>query len=112
MYAVLLGLAACQTVPRPAVLAESSPATLEALTGVLADATGRARIELGPGDPTRQPAISVLPPPPGIHEGNSTLMPAIFDLVLVGGDCFVRAREGGGLHALPGVECRPVQAGR
>lgn len=102
---VLAPLAGCEAEPQLATLSDASPETVEALTFVLASAVGRANVELGPGDLTRQPMVSVLPPRPGPMEGNSTAMPALFDIVLLDGDCYARAHSDGVLHVLPGLTC-------
>lgn len=106
----LLGLAACQTAPQPAVLTDGTSETMAAVTGVLAGAMNRAQVELGPGDLTQASVISVLPPKPGPLEGNSTALPAVFDLVLLDGDCYVQSRQNGELYLLIGVECRSAGA--
>lgn len=103
---LIAGLAACQTTPQPAVLLDASPETLAAVSGVLAAAIDRARIELGPEDPTRDTFVSVLPPPPGPLEGNSPALPVVFDIVLMDGDCYVQKRDSGEMYPLNGVECR------
>lgn len=110
MLSALVGLSACQTAPaaEPALLVEASPETMAVVTETLASAVDRARIELGPGDLTKDPAISVLPPPLGEHESHSPAMPAMFDLVVREGDCFLQARKDGALYPLPGIACRPV----
>lgn len=104
-------LAACQTTAavalRPAVLVDATPEALRQLDRTLAAATGRGRIKRGPGDVTKEPAIAVLPPPPGPYEGNSPAMPVYFDLVTDGKGCFVRDRSSGKTHVLRGVSCRP-----
>lgn len=108
ILAFLAPLAACQSEPQLATLTDASPETIEALTKTLAAATGRARIQLGPHDVTRDPVVPVLPPPPSPMEGNSTAMPAVFDIVLMDGDCYVRARSDGSLHFLAGLTCVPA----
>jgi hypothetical protein len=104
-------VAACHTVAadsmRPAVLSDASPKTLAAVTQVLAKVTGQGRVALGPGDPTRDSTITVLPPAPGPYEGNSPSMPTYFELVTDGKACFLREREKQTLHPLSGVACRP-----
>lgn len=106
----VLGLAACSTTgnppQRPATLAEASPAALEALSRELSAIIGEGRVRLGPSDPSRDPVIVVLPPPPGPYEGNSTAMPRYFELMTDGKACFVRDRKTGALHPLAGVACR------
>jgi hypothetical protein len=102
---------ACHTVAvgsiRPAVLSDANPTTMAAVAQVLAKVTGQGRVALGPGDPTRDPTITVLPPLPGPYEGNSPAMPTYFDIVTDGKACFLRERTKQTLHPLPGVACRP-----
>lgn len=107
---LLAGLAACQTAPSPAVLTDASPETMATVTSVLAAAVGRAQIELGAGDPTREAVISVLPRRPGPMEGNSPAVPALFDIVLMDGDCYVQERATGEMFFLTGIECRSAPA--
>ncbi|MBY9067859.1 hypothetical protein K1X12_13190 [Hyphomonas sp. WL0036] len=111
MMSAMSVLGACQGTLRPAVLADKSPETMAEVTGVLAKAVNRAQIQLGASDPTVQSMISVLPPPPGPHESNSPAMPIVFDIVLMGEDCYVRSREGGEMYALSGIACAPAEAG-
>lgn len=111
IISAISGLAACQGTLRPAVLADKSPETMAEVTGVLSSAVNRAQIQLGASDPTVQSMISVLPPAPGAHESNSPAMPIVFDIVLMGEDCYVRSREGGEMYALSGVACAPAEAG-
>lgn len=110
MSSALIGLAACQTAPaaEPALLVEATPEAMAVVTETLAGAVDRARIELGPVDLTRDPAIPVLPPPLGEHESHSPAVPEMFDLVTEDGACFVRSRESGELYPLPGITCRPL----
>lgn len=107
---LLAGAAACQSSPQPATLTEASPETMSALTGVLAAAVDRAQIQLGPGDPTRDTVISVLPPNPGPLEGNSPAMPTVFDIVLMDGQCYVQERQSGEMFLLTGIACTPAEA--
>jgi hypothetical protein len=107
-------LAACHTVAsdaaRPAVLADGLPdgnaQTIATITEVLGKVTGQGRVKLGPGDPTKESLITVLPPPPGPYEGNSPAMPTYFELVTDGKACYLRERDRATLHPLPGVVCR------
>lgn len=109
--AAALGVAGCQTPGDPdlrlAVLADASPTTLKTLDRVLFDATKEGRGLRGPGDPTKDPLVAVLPPPPGPYEGNSTALPVYFEIVTDGKACFLRERKSGAVHPLPGVACRP-----
>ncbi|MEO1135165.1 MAG: hypothetical protein AAFW68_00980 [Pseudomonadota bacterium] len=90
-----------------AVLQSDDPQNIAALKAVLAQAVGRARIELGPGDLTQTSTISVLPPPLGPNETRSPARPTQFDLVIDRGQCFVIRREDGARFAAEGVGCRP-----
>lgn len=110
ILSALVPLAACQSDPQLATLTDGSPETIEALSLVLASAAGRARVQLGPGDVTKQPTVSVLPPPPGPLEGNSPAMPALFDIVLMDGDCYLRAQDGEEMFLLTGLGCVPFEA--
>jgi hypothetical protein len=103
-------LSACQTSrqPRLATLEDGTPQNTATLTRVLAQAVGRAEVQLGPVDLARQPLISVLPPPLGPLEGASPAVPEIFELVAVGAACYVRRRRDEALFALPGLSCRPL----
>ncbi|MBI1364343.1 MAG: hypothetical protein GC153_00100 [Alphaproteobacteria bacterium] len=107
----LAAIAACQTAggaQRPAVLASSDPETMAKVKAVLSDALGTARIELGAGDPTQTPSITVLPRPPSAYEGMSTAMPTTFDIVLSGGRCLLLRRDTAAAYELRGVACRPL----
>ena len=106
-----VSVAACQTPRdpelRPAVMADAAPSTLQVLDRVLFESTKTGRGTRGPGDPTKDPVVAVLPPPPGPYEGNSTALPVYFEIVTDGNRCFVRERKSGVVHPLPGVSCRP-----
>jgi hypothetical protein len=108
ILAALAPLAACQSEPQLATLTDNTPETIATLTGVLASAVGRAKVQLGPLDVLAQPVVSVLPPPAGPLEGNSPAMPVLFDIVLFDGDCYVRAQESAELFLLAGLGCVPV----
>ena len=109
--AAVVGLSGCRTpkVPesRPALLVDASPAALQTLDRVLFEATRQGPAKRGPGDPTRESVVTVLPPPPGPYEGNSPAMPRYFDIVTDGSACYLRDRKTGEDHRLPGVACRP-----
>ena len=79
---------------------------MERVKAALAKAMGRAHVELGPGDPTRSPEISVLPRPPGPQEDRSLAKPTIFRLEIEGGSCFVARTDTGARERVEGVECR------
>jgi len=105
-----LGLGACQhtDAPIPAVLADGSDETMAALKGHLADAMGTSRIELGAGDPTQTPSVSVLPPPLTDLETRSPATPTLFNLMMVGDTCYA-VREGSDERIeLTGVACRAL----
>ena len=102
-------LAACQSAPQPARLEPATPEAVEEMKQVLAKALGRGRVELGAGDPARDPVIAVLPPPPTPLEGNSPAMPELFDILVTPEGCFVRRQTTQDMYALPGVACQAVE---
>ncbi len=101
---------ACQMTdaPVPAVLADDDAQTLAALRSALSKAVGRARIELGAGDPTRLSTVSVLPPRPVAPDDRSPAMPDLFDLVIRDGSCYAVHRDTGDTYELEGVACVPA----
>ncbi len=103
-------LTGCQTpdAPSPAVLESADDDAMAALHAALADTMGRAKVELGPGDLTEDPAIAVLPPPLGPGEDRSLATPTYFDLMVIGEACVVVHRETGAQYALDDVSCRPL----
>ena len=94
----------------PAVLDAADSETMARVKTVLAGAVGRAQVELGPGDLTRTPSVSVLPPRPSPYECRSLAAPVLFDIVIKDARCFVVKRDGGEYYALSGVSCRPLEA--
>ncbi|MEO1322377.1 MAG: hypothetical protein AAFV59_05160 [Pseudomonadota bacterium] len=110
LLAGTLALGACQhhSPAQPAVLADASAETLDAVKGNLAQAMNRGQIEIGAGDPTTIPSISVLPPPPSTFETQSPAMPTIFKLYVRDGLCFAIAEGTVEEVPLPGVACRPL----
>lgn len=100
--------AAPTAVPQPtlAVLTSGDAAAMDALKAALAKAMGQAKVELGPGDPTRSPVISVLPRQPGMLEDRSLAMPTIFRLTLEGGACFVVRESDGVRQRIEGAACK------
>ena len=113
-----LALAGCHSPPpksapstartAPAVLSSADGETLETVRSVLAGAMNTATVKLGAGDPTKTPVIPVLPPKPSAHEGRSTAMPTLFDIVLSDEACFLVRRKDGAAFPLDGVACRPL----
>ncbi|EGF91693.1 hypothetical protein ABI_01230 [Asticcacaulis biprosthecium C19] len=102
-----LALTACQStaaVRAPATVDLSDPTTKTAVTSALAQAVGKARIELGASDGS---TITVLPPPLGPHESHSTAQPIRFDIVIEDGVCLAVRRDTQQAWPLPGVTCRP-----
>jgi hypothetical protein len=112
----VLAASACQIagppVTKPAVLVRTDAATMDRLKAALAKAMGRAHVELGAGDPTQSPELSILPRPLGPYEDRSLARPTIFRLEIEGSSCFVaRQGEAGASSArerVDGVECRAV----
>lgn len=103
-------LAGCQSMsgPVPAVLTSADPAAMAGLKAALAAAMGQAHIELGPGDPTQSPTLSVLPRPIGPPDDRSLAMPTIFRLETQGGECFVVRQDNGARTRIDGASCRPA----
>jgi hypothetical protein len=108
--ALSISLSACQTLAgaQAARVDLSDPATRTAVTSVLADAVGRAQVELGPTDSSETAIITVLPPPPGPLETHATAIPIRFDIVRRGGACFAVRHDTGKAYALAGIVCRPA----
>lgn len=92
----------------PAVLTENSLPVMAKLKSHLASAVGRARVELGPEDPTMMTFISVLPPRPGTLETHSLAQPETFDLRLSGDACYAISRKTQDRILLDGIECKPA----
>ncbi len=104
--AVLLG--ACQTKSMtPAVLVAPDAGTLERVKAAMREATGQVRLELGPVDPASPTAIFVLPPPLGPLETRSLAVPARYEVMMQGEDCYAVDPETGTAHRLAGVACGP-----
>jgi hypothetical protein len=99
---------ACQLTPTavPAVLARADAATMDRVKAVLAKEIGRSPIQLGPGDLTQSPVVSVLPLPPGPLEDRSLAMPTIFRLEMEGDACLIVREDTGARLKLDGVDCR------
>jgi hypothetical protein len=99
---------ACQSTaqPAPAVLAHADDATMARLKAALAKEMGRSPIELGPGDPTQSPVISVLPLPPGPLEDRSLAKPTIFRLEIEGQTCILVRDDTGERIVVEGVSCK------
>jgi hypothetical protein len=110
VLALCLGLSACQTLAasQAASVDLNNPATRSAVTAVLADAVGRARIQLGPTGGRKTSVITVLPPPPGPLETNSTAIPIRFDIEQRGEACFAVRQDTGQAYELTGVVCTPL----
>lgn len=91
----------------PALLMDDSPDTMGTLTATLAEAVGRASVDLGPGSPAEDSTITVLPPPLGPMETASMAMPTRFTLMKRGDTCMVVHSETGEEHLLD-LPCRPA----
>lgn len=107
----LFALPACQTHAdmTPATLTTDDAASIASLKTVLAEAVGRANIQIAETDLTTATHVSVLPPPPGEFETHSVAMPVTFDIVLEQGVCTLVRRDTGEHHAAPGLACRPAK---
>lgn len=101
---------ACQSISAgtPAALASADAETVAQVKTVLAQAMGRARIEIGTEDLTTTSVISVLPPPLSAHEDRSPATPTHFDLVVKNGVCYAVKRDSGEAHELQNIACRPL----
>ncbi|MEL7486404.1 MAG: hypothetical protein AAGJ87_04195 [Pseudomonadota bacterium] len=101
--------AACASTPETerAVLVDDQPSTIIALKSSIAAAMGVARVELGAGDPTREPFVIVLPPRLGPEETRSTVTPNVFDIVRVNDACMLVDRKTGRRFPLD-APCRPI----
>ncbi|ESQ91323.1 hypothetical protein ABAC460_07080 [Asticcacaulis sp. AC460] len=102
-----LALAACQStaaVRAPATVNLDDPATKTAVASALAQAVGKARIELGASNGA---TVTVLPPPLGPYETHSTAQPIRFDIVIEDGECLAVRRDTQQAYALSGVTCHP-----
>ena len=93
--------------PVPAVLADDDAETMATLKSALAEAVGRANVELGPGDLTTTSVVSVLPPPLSALETASVAMPTQFTLMLRGDTCMAVHSETGEEFAMD-VACKPA----
>ncbi len=98
----------CQTQDTvyPAVLHSTDEASMAKLRAALAEAMGRARVEIGPGDLTQSSTVSVLPPPLGPNETHSTATPTQFDIVMRGDACFLQRRDTEQIYPLDTQLCR------
>jgi hypothetical protein len=92
-----------------AVLQSADAETLARVRAMLSQATGRAEIDLGAGDPTREPVLIVLPPPLGPLETRSLAVPIRFDIELRGARCYVVRTDTGAAFPLDGVACRKAR---
>jgi len=101
-------LAACASSPdpTPAVLVSADAETMSRVKATLSEATGRARIRLGAGDPTQSSVLSVLPPGPTRLEGNSPALPEVFGIVRTANGCALQRMKDGALFRLDGVACK------
>lgn len=87
----LLIAASCQnvTTPRPAVLVNQDAASMALIKEAAAQHLGRAKVDIGAGDLTKQSTISVLPPRVTAMEGNSAAMPKTLQLRARANDCYL-----------------------
>lgn len=108
--AFLLGGCQSAGAPEAAVLEAADSQTMAEVKSVLARALNRASVEIGPGDPTKTPTISALPPRLAPSEDRSLAAPTYFDLAIKDGACVLIRRDTGEEFALTGVRCKPAQA--
>ena len=108
--AAMLSTAACQTEVHmtPATLGNADAGNVEALKSALAEATGRAHVDILETDLASASHVSVLPPPPGEFETHSLAMPVEFDIFVDEGVCTLVRRDTGESFPAPDVSCAPV----
>lgn len=108
LAAALAGACQSASAAVPAVLTHADPGSMDRLKATLAKTMGRSHVELGPGDPTQSPVVSVLPPRPGPLEDRSVAKPTIFRLEIEGETCVLVREDTGARIMLKGVDCRAV----
>lgn len=106
----LLIAASCQnvTAPRPAVLVTQDAASMALIKEAAAQHLGRAKVDIGAGDLTKQSTISVLPPRVTAMEGNSAAMPKTFQLRAREDDCYLFDEAERRATLVRGLACRPL----
>lgn len=106
----ILTVGACQhsVEPVPAVLADGSAETLEAVKSEMAAALGRGNVTLGAGDLTKTSTLVIAPPPLGPHETRSTAVPLRYTLQLHGEVCYAVREESNEMIELTNVPCRAL----
>ena len=106
----VLTLGACQhnAEPVPAVLADASTETLQAVKTEMAAALGKASVTLGAGDLTQNSTLVIAPPPLGPHETRSTAVPIRYTLQMHGEICYAVREETDEMIELTNVPCRPL----
>ena len=106
----ILTVGACQhnVDPVPAVLADGSAETLEAVKSEMAAALGRGKVTLGAGDLTKNSTLIIAPPPLGPHETRSTAVPVRYTLQMHGEICYAVREETNEMIELTNVPCRAL----
>ena len=106
----ILTVGACQhsVEPVPAVLADGSAETLEAVKSEMAAALGRGNVTLGAGDLTKTSTLVIAPPPLGPHETRSTAVPLRYTPQLHGEVCYAVREESNEMLGLTNVSCRAL----
>ena len=105
----VIGLAllnACSTLKaseEPAVLASAED--VEAAKALVAQALGRASVDLGEPSPLDEPMFVVLPSPLNPLETRSTAMPMRYDIQIEDDACWLIDAEDGSAVELSGIEC-------
>lgn len=103
--AVLTGCQTLMVSEAPAVIEGDA---LEDVRVTVGQKAGRADIQFGAPDPTSEPMLVVLPSPLSPLEGRSTATPVLYDIVIRGKACVLKARDGDETIKLPKGSCRPV----
>ena len=94
----------------PAILQSADENTMQTLKAALAESMKTSKVELGASDPTRSPALSVLPKSVvGLRGGNyaNYALPTQFDIFMEGQSCYLVKRGTDRKIMLNGVACRP-----
>ena len=92
----------------PASLIDGSTETIETLKTQIAAALGRDHVTLGQADLTQSSTVTIVPPPLGPMEKNSTAMPIRFDLFIEGDIYYAINRATGEKTELIDIPCRAV----
>lgn len=107
----LLIMSACQTTAAeiPAVLSSADSENMTNLKSTLSQALKKKNIQLGAGDPTQHPVVTVLPKAPGPYDTMSPALPITFDIMKRGSICMLVRRDTQEEFVLNNVNCTIYQ---